>query len=173
MNAWEKADSGALVMRTDAGVFTVQRHGEGRKYWGVTYPDGTYTHTALTQGEAKEQAEAWEPDPTLVQLELGQDALTRELVARVIADAEPMKPAGRGYYSYNSTGEKQQKALGALRDLKALRDAVETAIREQVEVARTNTGNSWTSNAARWDDVGEALGVTKQSAASRFGVKTA
>lgn len=172
MSGWERADSGAYVLRDERGLFTVQRHGEGRKYWGVTYPDGTYTHTALTQAEAKTQAEAWEPDPTLVQLEMRQVSLTRELVDNVIAKAEPIKPQ-QSYYSYTSVGSDQQKALGALRDLKTLRDEVETAIRAQVEIARKDTHGGWSTNAATWDHVGSALGVTKQSAASRFGVKTA
>lgn len=171
MSAWERADSGAYVLRNERGLFTVQRHGEGRKYWGVTYPDGTYTHTALTQAEAKAQAETWEADPTLVQLELRQVSLTRELVDSIIEGAEPMKP-DQSYYSYTSVGADQQKALGALRELRALRDDVETAIREQVEIARKDTHGGWSSNAATWDHVGKALGVTKQSAASRFGVKT-
>lgn len=65
-----------LAANSPDGVrFFIRRHGEGRKYWGVTYPDGTYTHNALTQAEAKLQAESWKPDPELVQL-LDDDALS-------------------------------------------------------------------------------------------------
>ena len=173
MSAWGKDPStGAWLYGNEHGAFVVTRHGEGRKYWGVAYPDGTYTHTALTLEEAKRQAETWKRDPTLVQLDLGHAPLTHEVVNRVIASAEPMKPE-QSYYSYTSVGADQQKALGALRELRALRDEVEAAIREQVEIARKDTHGGWSTNAATWDHVGKALGVTKQSAASRFGVKTA
>jgi hypothetical protein len=162
------------VLRTELGIFTVERHGEGRKYWGVTYPDGTYTRNALTQSEAKEQAEAWEPDPTLVPLvELDrQPDLTRELVERAIAAAEPFKPSGRSYYSVFSLTDSHRRALGALVELKKLRDAVQLAIVEQVAIARTDSSPSYyTKTAATWEQVGEALGITKQAASGRYGVK--
>lgn len=171
---WQREPDGAIfgVDQKTLEGYTITRHPGGRKYWGVTYPDHTYTHSALTLSEAKQQAEAWEPDPTLVELEVGQPSLTEQLLASIISEAEPLTPT-TSYYGYNTSGEPQRKALGALRDLRALRELVETAIREQVAIARTNTGSNWSSNAATWEHVGQALGVTKQSVASRYGVKSA
>lgn len=191
----------AIAMNIDEGEFkgrriTVARHGEGRKYWGVTYPDGTYEHSALSQAEAKQQAERWTPDTTLTVLagtesvkadrspggsSGGVDAAAAagmlsgeldavELVDLVVQNAvgREIPRGGRGW-GYQDAGDSQKRALTALGDLAALRQAVEGAIRAQVAVARNNTGSSWYSNAATWADVGAALGVTKQSAQAKFG----
>lgn len=188
----KNAVQGQLLVDDEQGEFFVSRHGEGRKYWGLVYPDGTYTHNALTQAEAKKQAENWVPDATLVTLELGgqddltnptsvsqdalpvaiandQEPLTVELViAGYLADAEPFKAESRSYYA--QLGDEQKSALSNLHALAALRRAVEERIREEVYAARRNTGTSqWYTNNATWEQVGKALGVSKQSAQGRYG----
>lgn len=212
---WDRVGD-SLRALDERGTFTVARHGEGRKYWGVSYPDGTYTHSALTQTEAKQQAESWAPDKSLVALSgiddardrdqsevpddeyrvefaneprqpaltvhagvAGQATLTHELaesssmtpagaVSAIIDAAPAIKIQPNNPYSYNSHGKAQTRALQVLAALVELRAETEAAIRHQVQIARTNTGNSWNSNAATWEDVGKALGVTKQSAQARY-----
>jgi hypothetical protein len=193
-----------LALNIDEGEFkgrriTVARHGEGRKYWGVTYPDGTYEHSALSQTEAKQQAEAWRPDKTIVALvdekSVQADAAPAsdvstsggadfaaaagitsgaldavELVDLVVQNATGRDiPRGGRGWGYQDAGDGQRRALVAIEDLAALRSAIDNAIRAQVAVARNNTGSSWYSNAATWADIGAALGVTKQSAQAKYG----
>jgi hypothetical protein len=169
--------------------FFVARHGEGRKYWEVTYPDGTYTHNALTQAEAKQQAESWQPDPELVQLvdDVSDETdsapaaassasvvpdVTAAAIIHAIVDAAAAQQRNwnRGGYSMNYIGRQQQDSLTAISELVALRAAIDDDIRRLVGLARTNTsGSHWNTNAATWVDVGAALGVTKQSAQSKYG----
>lgn len=186
--AWAKSGAVLAGEDMDGRRFIVERHGEGRKYWGVTYPDGTYTHNALTQGEAKQQAETWRPDPTLVPLvderqpgltaELGAgtesaapDSFTAAAVVSAFIDAASRRDVERTRkgWGYQDAGADQQKALSVLRDLAELRRLVDESIRAQVAEARKNTGSAWYSNAATWSDVGAALGVTKQSAQAKYG----
>jgi hypothetical protein len=184
------------ALNIDSGPYagrriTVARHGEGRKYWGVTYPDGTYTHDARTQAEAKLQAEAWSPDASLVPLlEAGSgdaDAMpaaelaasgaadwTAAAVVSAFVDAASRRDfeKTRKGWGYQDAGKQQQRALLVLRELAALRIEVGKAIDEQVAAARLNTGGAWYSNAATWADVGAALGVTKQSVQAKYGRST-
>lgn len=197
MSEWQRATwrtDSAMYLDTERGRFFVMRHGEGRKYWGVQHPDGTYTHSALTQAEAKRQAEAWEPDATLTTLVDAPPAAAAaeardvdtpsstvdglrvlvelvDVIVRKARERGESNPTGRGY-GYQATGNTQQGALEAIRDLVALRGVVERAINAQVAVARHNSGRSWYSNAATWSDIGEALGVSKQGAQAKYG-KTA
>lgn len=179
-----------IAANSDHGVrFFVGRHGEGRKYWGVTYPDSTYTHNALTQAEAKLQAESWEPDSELVQLlddaEISESGAADvmpaaavksgptdvvELVDALVVEvrSRPVENRGRGW-GYQDAGQTQREALAAIAELAQLRAAVDRAITAQVAVARTSTGSAWYSNAATWAHIGEALGVTKQSAQAKYG----
>jgi hypothetical protein len=191
VSAWERATwrtDGALYRETEEGRFFVMRHGEGRKYWGVQYPDGTYTHSALTKAEAKQQAEAWQRDPSLTTLAGSQsanpDTELQGATESVSTDVSPaaavvsafvdalssreFKRAQKGW-DQRTAGDAQQRALGILRELAALRAAVDEAILDQVAKARKNTGSDWYPNSATWADVGAALGVTKQSAQARFG----
>lgn len=147
--------------------FTIRRHGEGRKYWEVHYPDGTWTHSALSLKAAKTQAASWEPDPSLAELP-EPPSLAAAVVSGVIDSAPPLTFPRNGY-SYQSAGEKQRRALSVIAALVELRAETELAIRHQVELARINTGGNWNSNAAVWEEVGKALGVTKQSAQAKYG----
>lgn len=161
-------------MRNSHGKFEVTRHAGGRKYWGVLYPDGTYTHTARTQGEAKEQAEAWSPDPTLIALDVSLSGNADTPAARAVSGVIDTSrgcfvPKKRGWNANGDAGNAAKEALAALRALVDLRAAVEEAIRDQVSTARTNTATGWCSNVATWDEIGEAMRVTKQSAQARFG----
>lgn len=155
--------------------YRVERHGEGRSRWDVVLPDGT-TETVQRKADAVARAESWEPDSELVPL---VDAETGDpdddLVAQIMRLAALLngdeKAPPTNVYSYNSTGTRQNDALKALRGLSRLRVEVETLVQASVDVARTNDGNSWNSNAATWEQVGAALGVKKQSASARYGVK--
>lgn len=206
MSDWTRDSQGTLWLDDTRGHFTVRRHGEGRKYWGVTYPDGTYTHNALTASAAKAQAQSWRPDPSLVSLSdnldgefidggdsshgaeylnvsssrsgpvpapsavgTGYPPLTPAGAVSAIIDGAPAVKIATAAYSYNDTGASQQKALSAVVALAELRAEVEASIAQQIALARANTSHQWGSNSATWEQVGKALGVTKQSAQSRYG----
>lgn len=165
-------------------VYRVGRHGAGRSHWDAALPDGS-TSTLTSKKAALEACEdfAEQFPPQL----LGQEDLTVELaqeaedpdvqlratLVRLALDVDGGRPAPKkqGYYSGGGTGAEQTKALKVIRGLAGTRAALEREMQAQVDAARLNTGSSWYSNAATWDLVGEALGVSKQSASTRYGVK--
>jgi hypothetical protein len=198
----------------------VTRHGAGRSHWDALFPDGT-SATTTSLSAAKALVEAWEPDDSLTELDLGDgraepeenfwdDRTTplayagelsgeydgelavagesgrddddagdpsgwtvEQLVSHLIAlggvlDGDAAAPQAKGYGT-TSPGTDQKEALKRLRGLARLRSSIEIAIIDQVDEARKNTGNSWYPNSATWELVGAALGVAKQSAATRYG----
>ena len=173
----------ACDVGTDAQMrrFRVERHGEGRSRWDVTTPDGVTT-TVERKSDAVELAESWTPDESLVPLvdeiedptpRSWSDWTDDELRAYVVdvalgIDGDEQAPRDN-VYAYTSTGKEQQTALKAARGLTRLRKLIDAEIMSQVAGARYNTGTQWSSNAATWSQVGAAVGITKQSASSRFG----
>ena len=228
--AWVHVD-GRAVAGDHRGSFVVRRHGEGRKYWGVTYPDGTYTHNARTQAEAKLQAGAWEPDETLVQLVDGKsaepddefpicndcgrgltsvvgDGVNAQLcdqcdadqldqlvdpwsdepddapAAAAVASVEADDDAGMSGQDFlpdagddwQTAREKQdnlrrhrRSALECIPSLVAARASLDAQIAEMVERARLTSGSYYDYDRPTWEQIGKALGVTKQSAQAKYG----
>ena len=161
--------------------YIVQRHGAGRSHWDAVLPDGS-TETFTRKSDATAACEAWEELlPGEVSGESNpsdrDETASPDLPAALAALAnefstyDPRGADRSSMYGYNSAGEKQLAALHAIRGLAIIRAEIETLIQSAVDAARVNSGNSWSSNAATWDQVGGALGVKKQSASARYGVK--
>lgn len=64
--------------------------------------------------------------------------------------------------------ERRAAAMTNLRNLAQLRAELETHIRHSVGQAREAAGSWYDYSAPTWDEIGKALGVTKQAAASRY-----
>lgn len=64
--------------------------------------------------------------------------------------------------------ERRAAALLKLRQLGWLRAEVEHAIRANVSIARTAASNWYDCEPPTWEEIGKALRVTKQAAASRY-----
>ena len=112
--------------------------------------------------------------PVAAAAALTSESTDDELIAMLTAlatildgNTAPPKPHR---YGTTSAGKEQQDALKAVRGLARLRRLVEEAVIVQVDESRRNTGSSYYPNAATWELVGAALGVTKQSARTRYGV---
>lgn len=172
---------------TDAAgrVYRVGRHGAGRSHWDAALPNGGIA-TVTSKKAAQEACENFATTFPPQLLEHGQENLTRELTSetgdqsiytqlvelalKIDSDDPAPRSTSSGYsYSERTTGSEQEHALKVIRGLAAIRRSVEEAIRIEVEQARKNTtGSNWRDNSATWDVIGLALGVTKQSARSRY-----
>jgi hypothetical protein len=64
--------------------------------------------------------------------------------------------------------ERRAVALRNLAKLAELRQAVEREVCAAVATAREKGGN-WYDTGTTWEEIGKALGVTKQAAAARYG----
>ena len=64
--------------------------------------------------------------------------------------------------------ERRRAAMENLHALAMLRSRVEAAIRENVAIARTSASSWYDYDPPTWEEIGRALGVTKQAAASRY-----
>ena len=111
--------------------------------------------------------------PVAAAAALTSESTDDELIAMLTAlatildgNTAPPKPHR---YGTTSAGKEQQDALKAVRGLARLRRLVEQAVIVQVDESR-RSGSSYYPNAATWELVGAALGVTKQSARTRYGV---
>jgi len=222
------AGPGYLFATDDHGRYVIERHGQGRKFWGVTFPDGTYRHNALTQAAAKLQAELWEPDPQLVQLvelveygaqrheyddvqyveageqsggtddNAGDDASSDADETPAVAAGNPSDEsddhAGDGGQDFVTIVDESQEVVTsswgtdrersdrvkefrrhALAQLPAAVEArarIDADIARLVEEARTPNPHAYYDyGMPTWEQIGKALGVTKQSAQAKYGKK--
>ena len=167
--------TGWLTRDGQQQVFSVTRHGESRKYWEAHYPDGTHTATFTTMESAKRRCEDWEPDPTLVPL---VDAATTH-VAPAAAEPLPFRTVIDAHLwdvSGPTTHTSKAHALNNVHVLTQMRATVEQLIRENIATARTGVRDNWGGwrwghEPRTWSDIGRALGVSKQAAATRYGDK--
>ena len=178
----------------------VQRHGTGRKYWEAHYPDGTHVDNFTTAAAAKRSCEQWEVDPTLVPLvdeettpvvtppATGQDSLTdagvdEETTPVVTSPAEELLPFRSviADHLWDASGDPvtrsiRAEALKNVATLAQMRATVEQLLRDQIAIARTGKKDRWGGfrygdEPRTWSEIGAALGVSKQAAATRYGDK--
>lgn len=172
-------------------VFRVRRRENTRRYWVAIYPDGTSTDWHTTLVAAKLACERWEEDNTLLPLvdeltitiDNGAAAETSKPVVQQPA-AEEMLPFRSVFEAhltdtpepYNSSV--RRRALKNVAVLAQMRATVEQLLRDQIAVARTGVHNQWGGyrwgdEPITWQEIGNALGVSKQAAATRYGDKKA
>lgn len=179
--------TGWLTRSGQQRTYAVTRHGEGRKYWEAHYPDGTHVDNFRTMEDAKRSCESWEPDATLVPLV--DEATTTVDTTPAQETTEVVQPPADVEMPYRAvfqphlwdteppyTRTVRAEALKNVAVLGEMRSTIEALIREQIAITRTGVRNNWGGyrwgdEPRTWSEIGKALGVSKQAAATRYGDK--